>query len=458
MRNLYITNEHPEAGGLWAVCDLDTGELVHTCKSGEDDGKDQATTIVASAYDWEALTAAGDTLTSFTSDPAIAFVGVPTSDRRIIDAGAVRFRTMPLPLMLQFKTDFGHTGAVIAGRFDVMGEDENRVTGAGVLDSGFGGQEAERLLRNRVLRGVSVDLGEIEVETEVVEQDEDGWPTNWLDHFVVAEVMGATLTPFPAFADAALVLTDDTSDDTVPTADDDVAAVTAAAITKDPPAEWFEDPCFDAPTPITVSDDGHITGHIAVWGSCHIGRQGVCVTPPKSQSDYSYFSTGYVRCGDGCEMATGVLTLGGGHADIRLDAEAARRHYDESGVGVGDIAAGEDEHGVWVNGALRPTVTDEQVREIRATSPSGDWRAIKGTLELIAVLQVNVPGFPVPRARTASGEQTALVAAVAPRPENVEPVPAWAIDLQRQVASHQRQLRALSPEVARRLKSVVHGS
>ncbi len=53
----------------------------------------------------------------------------------------------------------------------------------------------------------------------------------------------------------------------------------------------------------------------------------------------------------------------------------------------------------------------EQVRALRASAPSGDWRPINGALELVAVCQVNVPGFPIARARVASGQVYALVAA-----------------------------------------------
>jgi hypothetical protein len=56
-------------------------------------------------------------------------------------------------------------------------------------------------------------------------------------------------------------------------------------------------------------------------------------------------------------------------------------------------------------------VSPEQIRALRASAPSGDWRPIKGRLELVAVLQVNVPGFPMARAQVASGYVTALVAA-----------------------------------------------
>ena len=89
----------------------------------------------------------------------------------------------------------------------------------------------------------------------------------------------------------------------------------------------------------------------------------------------------------------------------------AVKHYDDTASAFCDVHAGEDAYGIWVAGALRPNVTAEQVRAIRAAAPSGDWRPINGRLEMVAVCQVNVPGFPVTRARVASGHVYALVAA-----------------------------------------------
>src|SRR3546814_15766592 len=51
---------------------------------------------------------------------------------------------------------------------------------------------------------------------------------------------------------------------------------------------------------------------------------------------------------------------------------------------------------------------------------SGDWRKVGAGMELVAVLGVNVPGFPIPRTRAlvAGGQMQSLVAAgmLAPRP------------------------------------------
>lgn len=195
-------------------------------------------------------------------------------------------------------------------------------------------------------------------------------------------------------------------------------AVAASASAADPPASWFQDPQLDGPTPLTVDDDGRLYGHVATWGTCHIGWEGVCVDPPVSESGYAYFATGELKCPDGCQVPVGQVTMDTDHPDTRgVTRREAERHYADTGLVVADIAVGEDEHGIWAAGAVRPSVMEdaERLRALRACGLSGDWRRIGGNLELIAVLAVNTPGFPV--ARVASGRQQALVAAGAVPPQ-----------------------------------------
>jgi 2'-5' RNA ligase len=182
-----------------------------------------------------------------------------------------------------------------------------------------------------------------------------------------------------------------------------------------PPADWFADPALDVPTPLTVADDGRVYGHLATWGTCHTAFS-ECVEPPASASGYRYFHVGAVRCDDGSEVPTGRLTLDTMHAGRRLSASNALAHYENTGLAVADVRAGEDAHGIWIAGALRPDVDGDTARKLRASPPSGDWRRIGGSLELIAALAVNTPGFPVPRAMVASGHVTALQSAGALAP------------------------------------------
>jgi hypothetical protein len=82
------------------------------------------------------------------------------------------------------------------------------------------------------------------------------------------------------------------------------------------------------------------------------------------------------------------------------------------------VAVGNDAHGIWVAGAIRPGTSESRIRELRAAGQvSGDWRRIGGSLRLVGLLAVNVPGFPVPKLRThlTSGQQLSLVAAGIPQ-------------------------------------------
>jgi hypothetical protein len=101
-----------------------------------------------------------------------------------------------------------------------------------------------------------------------------------------------------------------------------------------------------------------------------------------------------------------------GHAHPSLGSAPAAAHYDDTGTVVADVTAIEGTHGIWLSGRLRPGVTEQQREALRAAALSGDWRRIRGGLELVAALAVNVPGFPVPRVATGQrgGRQTALVA------------------------------------------------
>lgn len=198
--------------------------------------------------------------------------------------------------------------------------------------------------------------------------------------------------------------------------------LTAAATTEYPP-ELFADPGFTRRSPLEVYDAGDglfgVRGHLATWGECHIGIKGVCTTAPRSQTDYRVFRTGAVRLSDGTIQGVGQITMSTGHAALSASPRAATEHYDHTGAAVADVACGEDGCGIWVAGVVRPGVTEEQRTVLQASALSGDWRNVRGSLELVAALVVNVPGFPVPRTGMAASaaEQTALVAAGVMTPE-----------------------------------------
>lgn len=184
------------------------------------------------------------------------------------------------------------------------------------------------------------------------------------------------------------------------------------------PAEWFVDPELKMPTPVTVTREGRVFGHIAQWGVCHvglglsIGLDDTCTEAPHSPTNYAYYRTGVVDTDQG-EIPVGNLTMGIGHAPDKASARATIAHYDNVNAVVADVVAGEDEFGIWFSGAMRPNLSDDQIRAFKGATLSGDWRTIGGELELVAALAVNVPGFGIPRLSLAAsgGRQTALIAA-----------------------------------------------
>lgn len=195
------------------------------------------------------------------------------------------------------------------------------------------------------------------------------------------------------------------------------------------PAEWFTEPDMDVPVPVAITPEGRVFGYIAEWGTCHtglglsVGMDDTCTAPPNSPSNYAYYRTGVVDTDQG-EIPVGNLTMGIGHAPDRMSAGAAIEHYDNTEAVVADVVVGENAFGIWYSGAMRPNLSNAQIRAFKAARLSGDWRTIGGNLELIGALSVNVPGFPIPRLSLAAsgGRQTSLIAAgIVKREEAVMP-------------------------------------
>jgi hypothetical protein len=389
------------------------------------------TPVIASGKVETALTASAVGGGSRFRIPLLVPEGVATGDGRVFSPMSLRSRDLPLPLLWQIKTGTGHDGSVIVGRIDHLERVANGLGNAyGVFDNSPHAQEAERLVRNKFLRGVSADLDQFEgiseIEPKAASNGDDDNPN--VERIVGpnitvsrARVMAATLVPRPAFQECFIVLDDESNQEAaVPdgdytdtsSADDALVACAAisASIPVEPPVEWFKNPNLREPTPLSIDDNGRVFGHIAAWHVDHIGLP-FGTRPPRSRSNYAYFHTGVIRTVEGEDIPVGQLTLAGGHAPLEATAAAAVKHYDDTASAVADVHAGEDAYGIWVAGALRPGTTPEQVRALRASAPSGDWRPINGRLEMVAVCQVNVPGFPLARARVASGHVMALVAA-----------------------------------------------
>lgn len=353
----------------------------------------------------------------------LARLGVPTGDRRIIAPGALTNRDLPLPLMWQRVSDQGHSGSVTVGAIETLTIDNasGMVTATGRFLDVRGSSEAQAQTDAGVT-GPSIDIFDdidiVEVQRLIeagvvgpnLMDDMDDLEYAMDDEGMVVitrgRIAGATLVQIPAFAGVSIEMNDS---NTVPELEQDWMYASAAPASL-PPVDWFRQPDLDRLTPLTVSDNGRVFGHIAGWGSCHIGLPG-CVTPPFSASGYTYFHVAEQATAEGAVLPVGTLVAGPRHADAQMAFQAAQAHYDDPSAAVARVVAGEDEHGIWVAGWMLPGASPEATEVFRTSPVSGDWRRIGGSLEMIAVCSVNAPGFPVPRARVAfsNGAQRTLI-------------------------------------------------
>ena len=409
--------------------------------------------------------------------PVAWLENTPTGDGRIIDAGAMTWRTPPLPLMFLDTSAHDPSGmspndpAVLVGRIETVSVENGTGMAQGHFLSDETSMAAAEKLRGMGRMGLSIDVGAAEVQITAdptAGPSEDVFDVPMLQHLVQGQIMGMTVCPMAAFEGAYIVLGDGTEQpgslsapspeqaamgirfvgeqECIPCADGE-AGITAAATDRPslvrPPSAWFANPGFkrgderlvetiDPKTgkgsgkfacPITVTEDGHVFGHIAQWGVCHQSpafiNAGQCITAPRSRCDYAAFhGTGSVLTAEGELVGVGRMTADTGHAPTHVGVNFAQAvaHYDNSGLTTALVRAGEDEFGIWVSGSLHPSASEEQVFTMRANPPSGDWRSFGAGRELCSVLFVNHPGFPMVKATQdpSSGRISSLVAASVP--------------------------------------------
>lgn len=389
----------------------------------------------------------------------------PTGDGRILELGEISHRDLPVPFRVQLQDDEGHKGAFNVGsieeiiripieefrkrddasEFDL---DEVRdgamiIYGTGTLDGSPHAADAKRLLANG--SGVSLDglrysgklydpedLSEVDLDTLDPGQIFEAMMGSTFLQGVHGKIAGVTVVDIPAFEEAKVLVASaqlrffggkklwyyvgPAPKDEGPMS---IGGLTAAAGPVKPPAEWFADPKLDELTPLTITEDGRVYGHLADWGGCHVGFQGICVPPFRSASEFAFFNCGQLETAEGDLVNVGKIMFsmkGAGHAptDGTIPYQEIQSYYDKA-TNVGALVrAGSDHLGTWLAGALRPGLSDIEVQHIRSHPPSGDWRSVRGSAELIAAFCVPVGGFPIPRralVASADGEITAIITA-----------------------------------------------
>lgn len=347
---------------------------------------------------------------------------VDSGDGRTIAAGALTWRSLPHTLMCMFRNadgGDGHAAAVAVGRIDEMFRPKDRPTevwGRGIYDAeSEDGRNAYRMMKEKFLRGVSVDLCRMKASRVV----ESGVAKM---RVLSAQIMGATQCAFPAFAEAWLEILEPggalVASSGIPidarawSLYDGLQTLVASGGTISPypvrpPKHWFDKQKFTSFTPVRVSADGQISGHVADWKGCHISFSDRCVPPPRTHCNYAEFRKGEVLCDDGTFVQTGPIVTDTVHPQLKMMASDAQTFYHHTGCVVGDVIAYEDAYGIAIAGAVRPEATEVQVRTLRGGDFSPDWRPVmrrgsRPVTEMCALLTVNNSGFKVPLALVAS--------------------------------------------------------
>lgn len=363
---------------------------------------------------------------------------------------------LPFAFKWQRTADPGHDGAYTVAVLETVSVRDGAVWGTGVTLDTPEAAEAIQQVEAMVTRP-SIEL----VARSSVLTDTAGNPVSpetaeqmWMDgaavvsRIDVAEIVAATLVSVPEFRDAHMVLGDEVDGARGLAL---VAAATARIVEPDIyPAAFFDNPYLSEPTPIHVTGDGRVMGHLACWETMHTAYPDMQVTPYRSYSGYAEFHQSSAHLDTGDVLRVGRLTVGGGHGPAGRGMRAAIAHYDDVTTCWAFVRAGEDDIGIWVSGAIHAQADERMVKLALSTPHSGHWERVGGHPELLIGHAVNIPGFPIPAAQRMQDRDgdLALVASFAPRPSRP---PSLLEDIARRgAAAYAEQLAAAQRTAAAR--------
>lgn len=361
---------------------------------------------------------------------------------RLIPEGVLTWRTPPLPGGFAVNdvgspADNGHMGAPVACAATEIVREGNRIMARGPYLDNADGMALKAAVDGGAPIAPSIDLGasdQWEITTEADGTSRRTLVAGSIAGFVVlpyeaqhSTENGEWLTWFRSAPDTALTPPEAMPEEMpalVPVAASAVVACGAGSFGAPlyPPREWFE-----TPPPgdgdiqgLTVTDEGRIFGHIA-GGTCHIGIPGTClrVSDGMLDRDFRVFHKGLdgkgrgLKTEDGSLIQVGQVTLAGGHADTRLGAADARKHYDDTDSVIANVRIVWDEaaEAPYMAGAIQHTATEGHVQQLRAAGGvSVDYRELEdGRLHLVALPAIPVGGFPPLRALAGGGELKTLI-------------------------------------------------
>lgn len=405
---------------------------------------------------------ADDTLTAAGSVPPMPvyarWTAVVAFDNILIEEGSLgptrsfgEFTWRDLPQALKM----GHTEAnteTVVGHIARYAKMDEVTYAEGVFYDTHHGRQAAMLAQSGSVNGISAEPGG--TDGKLIE-NEDGWIE--MIRFDVYEIAALAQCDIPGF-DGAGFLTIDLIDDAEisgremqaiaasadlsslgpdyvvepepkqPTRDDLAMMPTmseadlneigfqgliAAGSTLDEyPDDSFMMPESPVPMPLTVFDDLSFCGHLAIYGTCHIAYKDRCVTPPRSQMHYTPAHQGQVLLKSGGLLRVARISIGSEHAPLGLRPRASVDFYERNAQCAAHGRILDGSVGIWVSGHLNMRADETLHNQFASAAWSGDWRKFRGQLELIGVLSVNIPGFPLPEAHIGfdGKDQVSLVA------------------------------------------------
>lgn len=429
----------------------------------------------------------------------LAPINASTGDGRRFAEGGISLADLPFPFEWARSREGGHDGAVVVGAVQEaavlsvadaiagdwisadaakgMNPEATGVWARGELFDAVDREQMPRLaedvaeamhLMSAGTLGPSVDLDSFEgvpvaagTDEPLVFGPEDEDPEGPIELLITkGRVRAATLVSIPAFAetcrpleliaedaDALAVAASENPDIISESAREMYALVASVGVGLLPGAGAFALPSLSGPTPITYDyETGRVFGHIATWKTCHVGYEGVCITPPREDESFSWFNRFPVETTDGTVWA-GRITAGGRHAGLSLTANSAMSHYDDMTT-VAHVRAYADEHGIAVAGVLSGELDEGTRAVLSRRKVSGDWRETPGGLTLVEVLALSPgprahsePGFPV-ETFSRGGRQVALTASLSPEPESERLEPIGHVDVEALAAALERRQAA----------------
>ena len=361
---------------------------------------------------------------------------------RLIPPGVLTWRTPPLPGGFAMDemgnpADMGHANAPIACNALTVTREGDRILARGPYADNPAAGFLKAAVDNGAAIAPSIDLGASDVWD--ITTDADGKTARTLLSGSIAGFVvlpyeaqhstdtGEWLTWFRSASDTALTPPEampETIPAEVPVAASAVVACGAESFGAPlyPPRSWFETPAPNDGEIVgpTYTDEGQVFGH-ASGSTCHIGIPGTClrVSDDMLDRDFRVFHKGLdgkhrgIKTAEGDLIQVGQVTLAGGHADTRLGAADARKHYDDTDSVIANVRITWDEKAgaPWMAGAIQHTATEGQVQQMRAAGEvSVDYRELEdGRLHLIALPVVPRGGFPPMRALSAGGELKTLI-------------------------------------------------